>query len=308
MPRTGDHVFRRRARAPEAPALWPLRPTLALPVPTATHEGHADTVTCVSVLPVGSASRDQGQHCASGTSRSGATLRCLQGHGDWVTCVVVLAGGQRALSGSKDGTLRLWDIESGQRTALPEGHEEPVTSVAILPGGRHALSGIPRRHPAALGHRLGRRTAAFRWAWRCWSELCRDAAGWTARALQGRTTRPCASGTSSPAPSCGVWRSRGSVLCVAVLADGQRSLWIRRQDAATAGHRIRYRAAMLRGPRGMGYSRRRSPRWAARPLGLRRQQTFVSWDLGSSVELRRFGDRIDEDAPPPENKVTSVTA
>jgi hypothetical protein len=51
-----------------------------------------------------------------------------------------LSDGRRALSGSMDNTLRLWDLESGDSRML-EGHTKGVTTVALLPDGRRALSG-----------------------------------------------------------------------------------------------------------------------------------------------------------------------
>ena len=55
--------------------------------------------------------------------------------------MTVLADGRRALSGSRDRTLRLWDLETGAELRRFEGHEDWVTSVAVLADGRRALSG-----------------------------------------------------------------------------------------------------------------------------------------------------------------------
>ena len=55
--------------------------------------------------------------------------------------VTVLADGRRALSGSGDRTLRLWDLETGAELRRFEGHEDRVTSVTVLADGRRALSG-----------------------------------------------------------------------------------------------------------------------------------------------------------------------
>ncbi|HEX5845919.1 MAG TPA: hypothetical protein VFY53_06495, partial [Rhodoplanes sp.] len=46
----------------------------------------------------------------------------------------------RALSGSDDYTLRLWDLVTGESRALA-GHTSWVNAVAVLPDGRRALSG-----------------------------------------------------------------------------------------------------------------------------------------------------------------------
>ncbi len=49
--------------------------------------------------------------------------------------------GRRALSGSADKTLRLWDLETGACLKILEGHTGRVESVALTPDGRRALSG-----------------------------------------------------------------------------------------------------------------------------------------------------------------------
>jgi WD40 repeat protein len=56
---------------------------------------------------------------------TGETLRSLEGHTDWISALAVLAGGSRALSGSNDSTLRLWDLATGACLA------EYVTDAAI---------------------------------------------------------------------------------------------------------------------------------------------------------------------------------
>jgi WD40 repeat protein len=70
-----------------------------------------------------------------------ALLRTLQGHQDTVNAVAVLPNGRRALSGSKDGTLVLRDLDSGGVIRAFEGHQGAVNAVAVLLDGRRALSG-----------------------------------------------------------------------------------------------------------------------------------------------------------------------
>jgi serine/threonine protein kinase len=72
---------------------------------------------------------------------AGEMLRRFDGHRDWVWAVAVSPDGRRALSGSKDTTVRLWDMETGAQLACLEGHEAEVVSVAFSTDGRRALSG-----------------------------------------------------------------------------------------------------------------------------------------------------------------------
>jgi len=45
------------------------------------------------------------------------------------------------LSGSEDGTLELWDVETGKCIRTFEGHWAKVMSVSFSPDGRYVLSG-----------------------------------------------------------------------------------------------------------------------------------------------------------------------
>jgi hypothetical protein len=53
--------------------------------------------------------------------------------------------GRRMLSGGKDGSVCLWDQESGQQLSCCRGHRNGVTDVAFSPDGRRALSGSKDR-------------------------------------------------------------------------------------------------------------------------------------------------------------------
>ncbi len=63
------------------------------------------------------------------------------GHTDSVQAVAFSLDGRLALSGSQDGTVRLWEVETGRAVRVMEGHSDGVMSVAFGPDGRLALSG-----------------------------------------------------------------------------------------------------------------------------------------------------------------------
>src|SRR5215831_1957021 len=62
------------------------------------------------------------------------------GHFDWVNSVAFSRDGRLILTGSRDRTVRLWDLPTG---ALIRTFEDPdvVNSVAFAPDGRRLLSG-----------------------------------------------------------------------------------------------------------------------------------------------------------------------
>ncbi len=55
--------------------------------------------------------------------------------------VAVTADGSGALSGSRDGTVKVWDLQTGQQRLSLEGHSRGVNSVAVTADGSGALSG-----------------------------------------------------------------------------------------------------------------------------------------------------------------------
>lgn len=72
---------------------------------------------------------------------TGKPLQTLTGHGDWVTAAAFAPDGGRVLTGSDDGTLRLWDAATGKEIKVFKGHEGGVKAVAWEADGRRALSG-----------------------------------------------------------------------------------------------------------------------------------------------------------------------
>ncbi|MBN1209802.1 MAG: serine/threonine protein kinase [Myxococcaceae bacterium] len=72
-------------------------------------------------------------------ARTGHFLSYLEGHQDSVLQVAFSPEGQRMATASMDGTIRVWDLKSGEGRTL-RGHEDAVLRVAFTRDGRHVLS------------------------------------------------------------------------------------------------------------------------------------------------------------------------
>jgi len=74
-------------------------------------------------------------------SAFGTAKKRLTGHSHYVQDVAISSDGQFALSGSWDGTLRLWDLNTGNTTRRFVGHTKDVLSVAFSVDNRQIVSG-----------------------------------------------------------------------------------------------------------------------------------------------------------------------
>jgi WD40 repeat protein len=77
---------------------------------------------------------------ASLEPEGGAELRVLTGHSDPVNAVALTPDGSCAVSASHDGTLRVWDLSSGDCLHTLVGHSDSVAAVALTPDGSRAVS------------------------------------------------------------------------------------------------------------------------------------------------------------------------
>src|SRR4028118_1655206 len=68
-------------------------------------------------------------------------LRTLNGHSSSVNAVAVTADGKRAISGSYDKTLKVWDLTTRKKQFTLKGHTSSVNAVAITADGKQAISG-----------------------------------------------------------------------------------------------------------------------------------------------------------------------
>src|ERR1039458_6579369 len=72
---------------------------------------------------------------------SGRLLHTLQGHSSDVESVAFSPDGRTLASGSKDHTIKLWDVANGQLLRTLQVHTDAVYSVAFSPDGHTLASG-----------------------------------------------------------------------------------------------------------------------------------------------------------------------
>ncbi|MBY5280382.1 hypothetical protein F2Y95_00990, partial [Aphanizomenon flos-aquae CCAP 1446/1C] len=78
---------------------------------------------------------------ASLTTPGGNLLRTLTGHKYSVNAVAITPDGKKAVSGSDDNTLKVWDLQTGKEISTLTGHDNLVNAVAITPDGKTSISG-----------------------------------------------------------------------------------------------------------------------------------------------------------------------
>jgi guanine nucleotide-binding protein subunit beta-2-like 1 protein len=111
-------------------------------------KGHNGWVTCIAtsaenpdMILTGSRDKKLIVWNLTRDQNYGTPRRSLGGHAHFVQDIVISSDGQFALSGSWDGTLRLWDLNYGTTTRRFVGHGKDVLSVAFSADNRQIVSG-----------------------------------------------------------------------------------------------------------------------------------------------------------------------
>ncbi|MBA3533734.1 MAG: hypothetical protein H0T73_17595, partial [Ardenticatenales bacterium] len=68
------------------------------------------------------------------------TVKEFNGPEGSIRSVAVTPDGQFVVSGSRDGTVRVWNFETGKSEAMSHGHKSSVKAVSVTPDGRYAIS------------------------------------------------------------------------------------------------------------------------------------------------------------------------
>jgi WD40 repeat protein/serine/threonine protein kinase len=72
--------------------------------------------------------------------RAALRLHCLRGHTQEVTGVCFSPDGKHLASGSRDKTVKVWDVQTGQQVLSLKGHTDGVNSVCFSPDGNRLAS------------------------------------------------------------------------------------------------------------------------------------------------------------------------
>jgi hypothetical protein len=226
-------------------------------------------------------------------------VRQFVGHRDMVWSVAfspdgrrIVSGGGNVFSGSKDCSVRLWDVESGRELHRFKGHKGGVHAVAFSPDGRQVVTGSVDNSVCLWDAETGAEVRRFPWHTRqVWGVAFAPDGRHILSASWDQTIRLWDVATGGE-----VRRFEGhsdGVNCVAVAPDGHQALsgsndrTVRLWGVAT-GKEIRRFVGHKDPVMGLAFA----------PDGQRivsgsKDQTLRLWDVNSGKELRRLQGHTD---------------
>jgi WD40 repeat protein/DNA-binding SARP family transcriptional activator len=123
--------------------------------------GNAEQMALLSLRSLNLEYSPQGDVALAGASRLNYPKQILTGHTGWVDDVAFSPDGRYILTGSRDGTVRLWDVQTGQQLRQMDVTPGAAVSVAFSPGGQLALTGDGGRNATAWDVQTGQRLRNF---------------------------------------------------------------------------------------------------------------------------------------------------
>jgi WD40 repeat protein/serine/threonine protein kinase len=121
------------------------------------HNGNVETAALLGIRALNTGYLAEADSALMQSIENMYTRQVFAGHTKAVYGVAFSPDGKYIVSGSGDGTLRLWDVKEGKVTDSFRGHTDAVYSVAFSPDGRYFLSGS-KDHTARLWDIQARRT------------------------------------------------------------------------------------------------------------------------------------------------------